>query len=379
MIPGESLPGQANSPQVLAGLRGHAMNKPALVPEDITRRTTRPSVYAVRAGAATLRAFMNGQTPVNAARSMFGDDHITEIILRAATAPAATGVSAWAKEIAGLAIYDLIQATTSLSAGAEIISRALKLNMDGVAELRVPGRTVSAAAAGQWVAEGQPTPVRALNFSDAAILRPRRLSIISVYTQEMAQSSNIEAIVRQTLGEATGLALDAQMFSASAGDASKPPGLFAGTAALTPTAGGGDNAMHGDIAALFGALAANAGGKTAVIVAALPQAIRLKMSVGPKFDYDILSSTALAAGTVAVIELASFVSGFESLAEFNVSKVAAVHMEADTPTDITGGSPSPAVPVRSLFQIDAIALKMRLQAAWGMRASHVAFLTGATW
>src|SRR5262249_11007311 len=132
-------------------------------------------------------------------------------------------------------------------------------------------------------------------------------------------------------------------------------------------------------ASLFGALAGAGGGKTAVVVAAIPQAVRLKSSLGPLWDYPILASTALAAGTVAVIEVASFVSGFSGVPEFSVSKAAAVHMEADTPTDITGGSPSPAASVRSMFQVDALALKSTLAASWGMRAPHVAYLTGATW
>jgi hypothetical protein len=256
----------------------------------------------------------------------------------------------------------------------------LKINLDGLAEARVPGRTLSSAAAGQWTQEGQPAPVRALSFSNAAILRPRRLSVISVYTREMAESSNIEAVVRQTLGEATGLALDAKMLSADAASANAPAGLFAGQAPITPTAGGGSAAMDGDLKQLFAALAAVGGGKTAVIVCAVPQAVTLKATVGPKWDYDILASTALAAGTVAVVEIASFVSGFGSAVEFSTTKVSAVHMEADTPADITGGTPSPAVPVKSLFQVDAIGLRSTLWAAWGLRAAgHAQWITGATW
>jgi len=108
--------------------------------------------------------------------------------------------------------------------------------------------------------------------------------------------------------------------------------------------------------------------------------VTLKLTAGPKFDYDIIASTALAPGTVAVVELASFVSGFGSTPEFSVSKVASLHLEDTSPQDITGGTPSPAVPVKSLFQIDAIGLKTVLWASWGMRASgHVQFITGATW
>ena len=161
--------------------------------------------------------------------------------------PALAGVA----PIARVSIYDLVQTITSLSAGAEVISRGLQLSLDGVAELRAPGRVLNAAAAGQWVQEGMAAPVRALSFSNAATLRPRRLSVISVFTREMVESSNIEAIVRQTLGEATGLALDAKMFSTDAAIASAPAGLFAGVAPITPVIGGRSNAMEGDLKASF--------------------------------------------------------------------------------------------------------------------------------
>jgi len=352
--------------------------------EESSIKKARPCVYLNRAACAHLRSFVNrGSTPEGAARTMFPGDPVTETIIKAATAPAMTTVSGWAKELAGVAVVDLVQSITSLSAGAEIIDRALKINLDGIAEAHVPGRVLNAAAAGAWVSEGSPIPVRALSFS-AAILRPRRLGVISVYTREMAESSNIEAVVRQTLGEATGLALDAKLFSADAASANAPAGLFAGVTPLTPTTITGSTtpaeAAATDIGNLFAALAAVGAGKTAVIVAAMPQATRLKMIVGPRFDHDILASTALAAGTVAVVEVASLVSGFGSTVEFNTSKVGTVHLEDTSPQDITGGTPSPAVPVKSLWQTDEIGLRSTLWAAWGLRAAgHAQFLTGATW
>jgi len=106
-----------------------------------------------------------------------------------------------------------------------------------------------------------------------------------------------------------------------------------------------------------------------MIIAALPQAVKLKLTAGPKFDFDIIASTSLATGTVAVIEAASFVSGFGSTAEFSTSKVGVIHSEDTSPTDVTGGAPSPASPVKSLFQIDAIGLKTTLWASWGLRAA----------
>jgi len=336
------------------------MTKP-LVPEDIKR--ARPAVYLARAAAANLRAFITGATPVNAAKQMFGQDLVTEVILRAATPPAAiSGTSGWAQSLAGVAILDLVQSITSLSAAADVIDRALKLDLTGIAEYRVPSRPLTAAEAGQWTAEGMAAPVRTLSFSNAALLHPHKLQVKHcLHTAPPSRDTNIQAVVCQTLGEATGLALDLQMWSADPGDATKPPGLFAGATAID-----GTNVMTTDLGKLFAALAAHGGGKTAVIIAALPQAVTLKATVGPKWDYDIIASTALAPGTVAVLEIASFVSGFGSTAEFNMSKVAAVHMEADTPADISGGTPSPATPVQSVLQIDAIALKTSLSASWGL-------------
>src|SRR5262249_51496487 len=154
------------------------------------------------------------------------------------------------------------------------------------------------------------------------------------------------------------------------GDASKPPGLFAGITPITPSGrlGSDLDTMLSDLGSLFAGLAANGAGKTAVVIAAMAQAVKLKASVGPKWDFPILASTALATGTVAVLELASFVSGFSSVAEFDVTRVGAVHMEDTSPSNITGGTPSPATPVKSLFQIDAMALRTNLWGAWGLRA-----------
>src|SRR5262245_59513250 len=63
---------------------------------------------------------------------------------------------------------------------ADVIDRGLKLNMDGIAEHRVPGRILNPAAAGQWIGETMAAPVRALSFSNATILRPRKLQVLGL-------------------------------------------------------------------------------------------------------------------------------------------------------------------------------------------------------
>src|SRR5215472_6113362 len=110
------------------------------------RKFARPSVYLYRAAAAHLRGFVTGVTPANAAKAMFGGegDVVTDLILRAPSSPAAiSGTSGWAAGLAGVAIYDMIQDAATYSAGAELIGRGLKINLDGIAEYRVPGRLLN--------------------------------------------------------------------------------------------------------------------------------------------------------------------------------------------------------------------------------------------
>jgi hypothetical protein len=337
----------------------------------------RAANYLARAGAATLRSYTSGLSADRCAEKMFPRDHATlEVLRKSATSPATTTTVGWATELAAVAIYDQVQSITSISAAAAVIDRGLKLSLDRVATMRVPGRVLNAGAAGMWTAEDDPAPARQLSFTNAAILQPRKLSVIMAYSREQAASSNIEAIVRQSMGEAAGLALDARLFSATAADSAGPPGLFVGVTPITAATGGGSAAMITDIGKLFAALADNAAGKTAVIVAAMSQATTLKMTVGPQFDVPIVGSTALPTGTVAAIEVGSFVSGFNPVPEFRASDQSSFHFDDTAPADpVMGGQP-----VKSMFQIDALALKMDLWAAWGLRAAgHVQFVSGVSW
>jgi hypothetical protein len=225
------------------------------------------------------------------------------------------------------------------------------------------------------VPEGGSIPNRQLTFTGGLTLVPRKLAVLVSFTREMSESSAIEQISRAMISEAIGLALDAQMFSATAGDVTKPAGLLVGATPIT-----GSATMSADLGKLVGALAANHGGKTPLFVAAPQQATTMKATLGPLWDYPIVSSASLAAGTVLAIELASFVSAWAPEPEFTTAKAATIHFEDTAPTDITGGTPSPAVPVRNYFQTDSVGLRTVLRASWGMRANgHVQVATGCTW
>jgi hypothetical protein len=349
--------------------------RPFPLPADLAAKELRPSTPIVRAACAHLRAFIDRSTPEAVAKRMFGRDEVTlEILRKAASTPATTTTTGWAAELATISVFDLVQRATTVSAAAELIARGLQLDMTGVAQIRVPGRSLSGTAV-SWIAEGVPAPARQLAFSTPCTLIARKMRLLTSFTEEQIRSSNIEAIVEAALAEEAALGLDLKMFSSDAATSAAPGGLFTGPG-LTATAGGGVAAMVADIRQFIGALAANNAGRSPIFVAAAQQAATMKTSLGPLFDYPILTSTVLAPGIVGVIETGSFVSSFSSVPEFKTSRDASIHFESTTPADpIMSGQP-----VKSLFQVDATALAMTIWVAFGMRnANHTAWLSGATW
>jgi hypothetical protein len=344
------------------------------IPAPMLART--PSNILFRTAAAILRSHGAGITPQDAAKTLFGKD---QMILRAASAPAKTTDTGWAGPLARQVVSDLLQSIVSISAGAALLTKALQINFDHLQSIRLPSRLVDPAYAGQWTAEGAPIPVFQYPVSAGKTLTPHRLSVISTFTREMVDTSNIEMFVRSLLSESAALAVDKALFGTQPDDGVTPPGLLNGVTPITAASGSSrqDN-MAEDVENLVQALANNGGGADAVFVAAPGQAAAMKIYIGPKFDYPILSSMVLALGTVICIEPRSLVATISAATpEFTVADATLLHMET-VPADIVAGTPS--TPTKSMFQLDAMALKMTLRDLdWKMRAAHVAVVNDVNW
>jgi HK97 family phage major capsid protein len=352
--------------------------RPFALPEDVGLKRKRPRDYLYRAASAHIRAHLKGDSVERHAKEMFGDP-VTDLVIRAASSAATTTSPSWASALAQQVVDDSIMAIATLSAAAGLISRGMKIDFARRASIRVPGRILDATDAGQWVGEGKPIVVRTQRMTSGPTLTPHKLCVITSYSREMAEASAIEAVSRALIQEASALALDKALFGTQADDGITPGGILNGVAPITATAGGGINALNGDIKALMAALSAAYAGAAPVLIMNPVQATSLRTVASPLFAIPILESTALAAGTVIMVEPSSFVSAFDATPEFDVVTAPLFHYEDTSPQDITGGTPSPAVPVRSLFQTDSIGLRMILKAAWGMRAPHIAVVNGATW
>jgi hypothetical protein len=344
----------------------------------------RPADHLYRSAAAHLLA-SHRRTSVDAViRNEFPGDQVAGLVTRTATTPATIGMSGWADVVAGDAVADAVVGLAGPSAAAELIRRGLRLNLAGVGSITLPGRIILAADAGSFVGEGDPIQVRELTLFSGPTLTPFKLAVISVFSNELLQYAvtDFEAIVRQMLSEAAAVALDSAIFSATAASSIRPAGILNGIAALSATAGGGQNAVSKDIGNLVGAIATGGTGRNVIFVASPTQACTLRIWAGPQFNYPILASSALAAGTIIAVEADSFVSGFDPVPEFNVTEAPVIHFEGSTPAAIgTAGSPPvTAAPSRSLWQTDCTGLRMILRCSWGLRATgQVAWISAATW
>ena len=360
------------------------INPAAPVPSFAQR--LRPSDHLYRAATLAVMGARQPGTGLDALllKEHYADDKVTPILLRSASAPATLGTANWAGNLAAAAVADTIIGLAGQSAAAALIARSLRVSLAGRGTITIPRRLMVAADAGGFVAEAAPIQVRSLNITGGPTLTPSKFGVIVCFTNELAERAvqDFELIVRQMLGEASALALDAAVFSSTAASSIRPAGILNGVTGITATTGGGFAAFYADITNLVAAVAAAGAGKDVVLIVSPTEAAKLKLRAGPQFDYPVLTSTALAAGTVIAIEASSFASAFGTQPEFLTSNETLIHGDDTTPLPIgTAGSPNTvAAPAMSLYQIDATALRMILRCSWALRApGHVQFITGATW
>lgn len=359
---------------------------PRFLPDDFRAKGTRPRDHIVRAATAAFLAQANSHSDGGAeewAQRLYRGDGVTGFILRSATSPATTTQAGWAAELAQQSVADFMGGLTGLSAASRVLSLGTTLDFGRRGSILVPSIPTTAGDAGGWVQQGSPIPVRKLTTA-SVVVSPRKLGTISVLSVELskASASAVEQTVRTVLSEAAALALDTSFFSTTAGSAIRPAGILNGVTPLTATAGGGDIAMTTDITALATAVSGVAGAGPIVFITSPAQAIVMRLRTGPNFNYEVLPSSALSAGTVIAIAPNALVSAFDSPPRFDTGDQATLHMEDTAPAQIgTAGTPNVvAAPVLSLWQQGLVALRMIMDATWATRApGAVAYTTGATW
>ena len=348
-------------------------------------RTPRPSSHVWRTAAATLQSYVTGRSVADTLLRMYPDDVVAPLLLsRAASTQATLTDPTWAGPLAHYSVSDAIEDIVSMTALDRLArSGALQVDMGRNASVIVPGRIIDpTTAASMWVGEGQAVPVKQYDIIGPT-LGVHKIEVNVVVTRELSEASNIENVLRMLLTEMAGLAIDAAVFSTAAASTAKSAGILHGLTALGgSTAGGGFDACGQDLGTLAADVASRGGGRVIAFVASPQQATQIRFWAGGQFDLvpggdttlPVSSSAVLPDGTVIGIEPASLAYSFGA-PTFSITKIAALQLDdAPANTAIMTGTP-----VKSMWQIDAMALKMTLWGDFCMRAPHVSFLQGVAW
>jgi Phage capsid family len=339
----------------------------------------RPDVGAVRAAAVTSltrAAISTGMRSLD--RNYAGHekawpgDRDVDLVLRAPMTPTSTTDAAALARVA----YAFVASLVPVSAAAALIARSLQLNFDGAAAISVPSLALPLA---DFV--GQDKPIPAVQGTSGAItLHPFKLATIVELTGEMMRNSNSEAVVRQVLADNVGPSLDAAMFSTAAAVVDvRPPGLLNGIAGLTPSTGTNKaEALVDDVAALATAVAPVAGNNSPIIIAAPAQAVALMMRPPGAVPFPVFTSSTLPAKRVIAVAAQALVSAF-SAPQIDASRSAAVHMASPAAKLVDIGGVM-ATPIKSMLQTDGVSLRLRMPAAWALRApTALAWMDAVVW
>jgi hypothetical protein len=334
------------------------VNRP-LVPEDLRRD---PTAALVRACLAITRNVLDRKTSASDyARQAWGSDRAVETILRAATAPAMTTVPAWAGELSHT-VQAFLSSLRGPTAGGDLLSRAVQLRFDGNKALTLP--TISLTSVG-FVAEGAPIPVRQFATAPGVRLDPHRLKVITVLSRELVEAGDAEAMVRSALAESAAVALDSALFSANAAVADlSPAGLLYGiTATPASSVTVPTEAMMMDLSTLASAVVRVAGNDVAFVMAP-EQSVAANLAL-ERIAYPILTSVALAKGTVIAIALPALISAFGTTPQIEAAREPELVLDS-SPAD-AGTTSQQTI---SVYQTDRIALKLRLPVGWILRSSN---------
>ena len=107
-----------------------------------------------------------------------------------------------------------------------------------------------------------------------------------------------------------------------------------------------------------------------------------RQEAGSKFGVRFIVSASCPAGRVIAVDAADFATANGDAPRFAVSTDATLHEEDTTPLALSAtGSPNVvAAPMRSLFQTDAVAVRMSLYVSWVMRrAGMVQTIAAVSW
>lgn len=378
-----------------AAARGDDVTAPVVRrPLGVQATDVKPADLIVRSGVVRLLSHASGKSIDKVLEERYPGHEATAAVTRTAVAVATTTTSGWASQLVQTATAEFLSLlpATAIYPALRSLGTGLTFGPNSGA-IKIPYSSTTAALAGGFVLEGDPIPVGRLTL-DSITLTPHKFGIIVPFTKEVLAYTNpsIEAIVRAELLNRTAIKLDSLLIDSTVGSATRPAGLLYNISAAGSAYGGSDyQAFLEDMKTLLAPFdTANAGRQLALLMNPA-QARNVRMMAGPNSsgfgwanqflaDFRVVVSTSVPSGTVIAIDTADFVTGTGDAPMFEASDQATIHVD-DAPAPLsTGGGPTVATPIRSMFQTNSVALKMSMDVTWAMRRSGmVQYISSVGW
>ena len=328
------------------------------------------------------RSFSEKRSPVEVAKEFYPDNSAVETMIKAAQNPAMTSVQGWAEELVNVRNDAFMSALEAESAVAQLPLERFTFGRNGSVKIPVETDTGSTLD-GAWISEGDAIPVGKMGFSSIT-LRESKLARITTFTREMMEQStpDIENVLRRALVRRAAVKLDKEFFGAGAekltGAGQRPAGLQVDTNAVDTAAGGANLAdiisdLKGVLArvstALLGQRLRLVMNPTTAASIALQQSalgtfiFRSEVGTASLLGVPIITSHNIPATEYWLLDCAHI--AFASRGPIiEASDVATLHEEDTTALPIVDGTPTPASPVRSLWQTNSRALKLYHPLSW---------------
>ena len=351
------------------------MTQPISLRPDPTALANSQRRSFVRACTAQVLAGKNGRPDAVLARN-WPDDAAASRILKAAKSPTTSA------DLLMMTMTVLLPTLAPQSASARLLGLSTQLDMTGVVTISLPYLGATGAPIVPFVAEGANMPITNLTVLSTQLGPSKKLLIGAALTGEVQAGSGDKAaqIIGSALATRAERDMDALLFSNAAATAIAPAGILNGVTAIPSAGKTGVEGVVDDMALLAEAFATAGINSSDMIIVTRP-GLAEKIKQVPKFTNTVLSSASVATGNVIAVAAGGLVTGYDGAITVEVVDQSEVHMEDTAPTDIStpGAPPVVAYPVKSLFQTDSIAVKIRGWCAWVVHPGAVKLISGAAW
>jgi len=308
-------------------------------------------------------------------------------VIRAAVAGGGTESGDWAAELVHADRYtgDFIDYLYSRTVFDKLPLREVPANVN------IAG--MDGAATGYWVGQSKSIPVTKADFMDVT-LTPLKVAALAVVSKELLRDSSpsAERLVRDALVEASAQRVDQTFLGTAAASANvSPAGLLNGLGAGS-SSGNDIDGVIADVKALYASFIAanNADGLHFVTTQSLAKALGLMQNAlgnwafpglsangGPLLGDPLVAGGNVGAGDFILLKPSDIYKIGDRGVEVSLSTEAAIQM-ADNPNGTIDSPPTGHTSVVSMFQTDAVAIKVVRPLNFAKRrASAVAYIGDA--